>query len=80
MEKETLKTLHETDLEEYLQRIGILDEVKREAVKCKFCGTIITLDNIHVLFPESGQVKFVCDNPKCIKEFNNYLRLKRYGK
>jgi len=79
MEKETLKTLHETDLEAYLQRIGILNDVKTGVIKCKFCSGVITLDNIHVLFPESGQVKFVCDKPKCIKEFNSYLRLKKYG-
>ena len=80
MEKEILKTLHETDLEEYLQRIGVLEDIKKRTIRCKFCGGIISLDNIHALFPEFGQVKFVCDKPECIKEFNNYLRIKKYEK
>lgn len=79
MEKETLKTLHEKDLEQYLQKLGVLEIVQSGAAKCKFCHDIIRVGNIHVLFPESGQVKFVCDKPQCIKELNNYLRQKKYA-
>lgn len=80
MEKEILKTLYETDLEEYLQRIDVLEDIKKGVVRCKFCDGTITFDNIHALFPESCQVKFVCDKPECIKEFNDYLRIKKYEK
>ena len=80
MEKKTLTTVHETDLEEYLQRLGVLDNVNNGMAKCKFCGGTINLTNIHALFPESGQAEFVCDKPACIKEMNNYLRQKKYGK
>lgn len=79
MEKELLKTIHESELESYLKKLNVLSVVQNGSAKCKFCNDVIRLDNLHVIFPESGQVKFVCDKPICIKELNNYLRKKRYG-
>lgn len=79
MEKETLKTLHEQDLERYLEKLGVLSSVNDGSAKCKFCGDTLRLDSIHALFPESGQVKFVCNKPACIKSLNEYLRQKKYG-
>ena len=79
MEKESLKTIHETELENYLRKLNVLDAVQNGLAKCKFCNDVIKLDNLHAIFPESEQVKFVCDKPACIKELNNYLRKKKYG-
>ncbi len=79
MEKELLKTIHETELKNYLKKLDVLNDVQNGLIKCKFCSDVIKLDNIHAIFPESGQVKFVCDKPSCIKELNSYLRKKKYG-
>lgn len=79
MEKEDLKAVYENDLESYLKGLGVLDIVQEGRAKCKFSETVITLDNLHVIFPESRQIKFVCNNGFCIEKLNHYLRIKRFG-
>ena len=73
MEKKILKTVHDQDLEKLLDKLGILDAIRKEEKKCKFCESVITLDNIHAIFPESGDIKIVCDNPKCIRKLSIFL-------
>lgn len=79
MEKENLKTIHEKDFKAYLKKIKVLDLVENGKAKCKFCDEIITLKNIYSLFPESGQVRFVCEKSACIRQFSLHIREKRYG-
>lgn len=78
MEKEDLKTIHEKDLKAYLEKIGVFASVEKNETRCEFCNETITLENIYALFPNLGQVKFVCDKPICIKQFSIYIREKRY--
>lgn len=47
-----------------------MNEVK---LKCKFTGTVITFENLYSIFPESGDIKVVCDNPEAIKLFTDYV-------
>ena len=69
----TVNLVHDTDLEGVLIRINKLDDIKQGKVKCKFTGIIITFENLHALFYESGDVKFVSNSVKGIKEFSRYL-------
>lgn len=73
MEKKILKAVYDQDLEKLLNDLGISDTIKNGEKKCKFCESVITLDNIHAIFPESGDIKIVCDNPKCIRRLSIFL-------
>jgi len=73
MEKKILKAVHDQDLEKLLSDLGILDVVRSGKRKCKFCENIITLDNIHAIFPESEDIKIVCNSPNCIKKLSIFL-------
>ena len=74
MNKEKLKSVHDQDLERLFERLGILGKLKHRKLKCKFCKTIITLENLHSLFPQSGSIKLVCDRTECVKELSSLLR------
>jgi len=67
MQKETLRAVHDDDLEELLQSLGLLHDFRAGKLRCKFCKRIITWDNLHSLFPDSGAVKTVCNDIECIK-------------
>jgi hypothetical protein len=43
-----------------------LEAVQRGQRRCKFSGDVITVSNLHAIFPESGSIKYVCDKPACV--------------
>ncbi|MCH7524522.1 MAG: hypothetical protein IIC74_05820, partial [Bacteroidetes bacterium] len=45
-------------------------------VKCKFTNEIITLENLHTIFPEEGTIKVVCESPEAIKLLSEYINEK----
>ena len=72
-----VKAVYEDDFQQFLKQIGILDEVTKGSIKCKFCGEPVSLDNIVSVFPEGGTIKVVCDKPQCITAMNNYFNEKQ---
>ncbi len=61
-----VQAVYDDDIEEFLKSIGEYDKVQSGKVKCKYCDSTITIDNISKIYPESGSVKFVCSKSECI--------------
>jgi len=74
MNKDKLKSVYDQDLEVLLNKLGVLGKFKRRKLKCSFCKSVITMDNLHSIFPRSGSIKYACDNADCIKELVELLR------
>ena len=74
---DAIKAVYEDKFQLFLQNIGVYENVISGTEKCKVCSKPITLDNIVSVFPESGTIKFVCDNPVCICKMNNYFNEKQ---
>ena len=74
---DAIKAVYEDKFQLFLQNIGVYENVISGTEKCKFCSQPITLDNIASVFPESGTIKFVCDNSECICKMNNYFNEKQ---
>ena len=72
--KEKIQAVHDEDLEKILEGLGILNKFKHGELKCKFCSKAITFNNLHSLFPQSGDIKLVCDSTNCVGELSNLLR------
>jgi hypothetical protein len=66
MDKQTLKAVHDDDLEAVLRGLGIYGDFVRGKLRCAFCGDVITMENLHSLFPDSGAVKCTCSRPACV--------------
>jgi len=64
--KSIIAAVHDDDLVGFLDSLGVLSDVKRGDARCKFCRQVISLDNLVAVFPESGDIKFVCDKPGCL--------------
>jgi hypothetical protein len=64
--KSIISAVHDDDLVGFLESLGVLSDVKRGEARCKFCREVISLDNLVAVFPESGDIKFVCDRPGCL--------------
>jgi len=74
LQKEKIRAVHDEDLKNFLDGLGILKKFKEGDFKCKFCDTKITFKNLHSLFPQAGSIKFVCDGGNCIRELHDLLR------
>ena len=72
----TLNTVYDSDLEELLKNLNIFDKIKSGKMKCKFTNEIITIDNLHSIFPEENTIKIVCDSPNAIKLLSEYINEK----
>jgi RNA recognition motif-containing protein len=73
MNKYTLNAIHDDELLSLIEKLGLKDKLSQGKLKCKFTGTIITFDNLYSIFPESGDIKFVSNNPDAIKLFTEYV-------
>lgn len=71
--KSNLNAVHDNDLEPLLKKLNLYNSVMEGRVKCKFTEIIITLDNLHSIFPESGTIKLVCNSPEAIRMLSEYI-------
>jgi len=55
-------------LEALLRELGVLDSIG-ETARCVRCGDLISLDSIEAIYPEDGEVRFVCNSGKCSTAF-----------
>jgi len=72
--KEKIKAVHDKDLDKILKGLGILGKFKAGKLECNFCKSLITFNNLHSIFPQSGTIKLVCDSPKCVRKLSMLLR------
>lgn len=72
--KEKVSVVHDDDLENFLEALGVLGKFQRGELLCKFCKTSITFENLHSVFPQSGDIKIVCDKPDCVRQLSDLLR------
>jgi hypothetical protein len=66
--KATLSAVHDDDLVDFLDGLGVLGDIKNSRATCKFCRQSVSLENLVAVFPESGEIKFVCDRPGCLAD------------
>lgn len=71
-----LQVVHDDNLLKLLENLQLSGKLNRGELKCKFCQTIISFDNLAAVFPESDTIKIVCNSPECVLELSNYLNEK----
>ena len=68
MKEEIIQTVHDQDLEKLLTKLGLLEKLQNNLLRCAFCNTVITLDNLQGIFKEKEEIKLICDKPSCYKQ------------
>lgn len=67
MGKHTLKAVHDDDLTEVLEELGLLTAIGAGRTFCHFCSEPVSLESLYALFRESGQIRLVCSKPICVR-------------
>lgn len=75
-DKERIKAIHDDNLIALLKNLKLYDDIMARKIKCKFCKESISLDNLSAIIPDSGNIGFACDSPKCLARFNSFLNEK----
>lgn len=60
-----IKAVHESDLIQYLESLGIYKGIKNGEYICKHCESVITIENFLCVYPYDSKIEICCDNPKC---------------
>ena len=66
--KEHIDIIHSDEVEQFFKRIGYIEELRVENIKCYSCGDIITLDNFKGVFREKGHLFFMCNKEGCLSK------------
>ncbi len=63
--KEKINIIHDKETERFFKRIGLLEKVLKNEIKCVFCNNTITLDNFRGAFKQNNNLHLVCNNENC---------------
>jgi hypothetical protein len=62
-----LKAVHDTDLENVLTRLGLLESLKEGKLQCGICGNVVTVDDLRCIYPDATKIKVCCGRPECFE-------------
>jgi len=74
MKKEIIKAVYDKDLKKLLDRLNLLEKFQQGLLKCNFCNTIITFNNLQGIYKKDNNIKLVCDSPECYKKVIEELK------
>ena len=63
-----MKAIYDSDLQELLQNLGILDKLIAGELSCAVCGCPVDLDNLGAIFPLENDIGVSCDNNRCLRK------------
>lgn len=62
--KRTIRAVHEMDLKEFFESLGILSQILAGEMKCKICIGPISLGNIAKVII-GNEIQLICDKSTC---------------
>ena len=61
-----VKAVWNTELEQLLSSLGILESLLLGELTCANCGRTIDLDNLGAIVPQKDNIVLACDDTPCI--------------
>lgn len=66
--KVKIKAVHDADLNSFLEKLGLLEEMENGQLRCNFCDCILNFNNFGGVFKENGELKPFCQKTECYFE------------
>lgn len=63
-----LKAVHDDDLKTLLESLGVYGRIEDGQCCCLFCGEKISIDNLGSIISHEGEIKFSCNQDKCLQQ------------
>jgi len=68
MKKHKIHAIHESDLDEFLKNIGLLDALENGKLTCDICGCKISRENFGCVYPTESEIKICCSKLECYEK------------
>ena len=65
--------VHKQKLEEFLRKLELWEPLSKGQLKCRVCGTTITIDNIGFVIPSGEDILLCCLNVECVYKLEKPL-------
>ena len=78
-EKKIISAVHEEDIEDVLEKLGLLHSLKKGEIRCESCNAIITTNNLQSFFAINGKIGFCCENLMCYETLIEKMGVNRNG-
>ena len=72
-EREIVTAVHDNDLAEFLDSMGLLQKMESGECQCVVCTTSVNLDNLSAILPKNNNIHLVCDKPQCISQIETII-------
>ena len=66
--KVKIKAVHDADLNSFLKKLGLLEDLRIGQLRCSLCDCILTFDNFGGVYKKNGQLKPICQKTECYLE------------
>ena len=74
MSKPEILAVHRKKLEEFLEKLGLLESLSKGKLKCRLCGATITLDNLGFIIPSGNEIFLCCTRAECVYKLKELQR------
>jgi len=68
--KMRIKAVYDADLKNLVKSLGLDMGIENGEYKCKYCGTIISFENLQAILKENSEIKFICSNFECLSKIS----------
>lgn len=72
-----MDAVHADDLKTLLDKVGLLEKLESRQLKCKFCQSVVSEEDIYSVIKDSGQYKVVCERADCVSRLMQFLAERR---
>ena len=63
---DSLKAVYSSDLDSFLENIGLTERFNKGSIACRYCKRTITKENLYAIVPVSSVIDFCCTQPECV--------------
>lgn len=68
IKKQTVRAVHDADLDELIRNLGLLEPLGKRELRCALCGKSITKEDIACFYAEENEVKVCCKSIECFEK------------
>lgn len=65
---EVLKAVHDANLLDFLEDLGVRQDLEAGRLTCRICGDPVTQDSLGGVYPDSGAVFVFCNKMQCYRD------------
>lgn len=66
--KREIHAVHESDLDDFLENIGLLEDLENGKLICDICGCKVSRENFRCVYPIAGEIKICCSKLECYQK------------